>query len=127
MRIGQFSLDDFKVRKSKDFLKRIYLSDISGNRYFDVLKMPCMNRVHDEGMTLEKFLALSWRRRIIRLQIASPDVELIRYCASMDLNDGTTRFAWFEALFTDDNYLKMTDCLEKAYGLKFESFKRLGG
>lgn len=117
MRIGQFSLDDFKVRKSKDFLKRIYLSDISGGRYFDILKMPCMNRVADEGMTIKKFLSLDWSDRMIRLQIASPDVELIRYCAILELREErATRFAWFEAPFSDKNYYKISSLFKKSYG-----------
>ncbi len=113
----QIKLDKRPIKQNKDFLKRIYSSNLEGFRVFEMLDGTQMRRRVDEGMTLEKYLSLNWAKRHVRLQIGSPQYDRIVYCAAINSKwEGITRFAWIDGPLTESNYQEISLIFRDIYG-----------
>ena len=126
MEKGQWSLNDFPVRQSRAFLRSLW-SHIALKEYtrFDQLTGDKFRRESDESMTVEHFLALSWRSRHLRLHIDSTTPHEIRYHAGIYISP-VSKFAWLECPLTEKNYAAVLGIFQQTYGLPLEAFPSLG-
>lgn len=124
IRKGQFALDELPLKKVKEFIRALFNSDIKGAiTWFD--KLDCnisIKREPDRDMNLDKFLSqLTKGRYLIRLQIGDPSNEQIRFSVRNFPRDcAADCFAWFECDLTPENYKKLDDEFEKAFGFRIK-------
>ena len=120
---GQFSLKSEPVEANALFLRTLHNASFHGARiWFDKLERSSATRELDSEMTLETFVEEMNRAWAVELQVGSPFVTEIRYCASGDLlQDGVERFAWVEAPLNSKNYSLFTRAFQESFGRKLEA------
>ena len=80
----------------------------------------------DPDMTLEKFISMLTKYRIIKLQIGSPEPgNEIRFCAINESYGKTeaTRLLWFRCKLNKENYKIVNQFFKEAYGKSIEQLQ----
>ncbi len=119
----QINLNSKPIKKTKQFLKSVWESNIEANRFFDKLEAPVIRRQVEPDMTIDKFLSNLKRNNIhIVLQIGSPQDEQIVIGTVYDSRDAekfskVSHFAWFECLLNKENYETIKRLYQEAYGI----------
>ena len=116
MKRYQIALDDQILKKNRAFLRAMYSNKELDNadRWFDK-RDNSIPRETDLEMNLERYLRLMNASFYIRLQIGSPDPDKIRCGARGDDKEGTDRFLWIIAPYTEKNYDIVSQIFKRTY------------
>lgn len=123
----QISLNRAPIRQSKYFLKALFdvqeFEETERQRtvtLFQTLDGTQLARKANPTMTLERYCALPWINRHVRLQIGTHTPEAIVHATCIE-QKGVTCIAWFICALTERNYDTITRLFKKAYKTEMES------
>nr|MBA4405408.1 hypothetical protein [Nanoarchaeum sp.] len=102
--VNQLTLTRYSVRQNKEFLESMFsgsFRDVS--KWFDSLSCKSLRRELDTDMNLETFIRIMNKQSVVKLQLASPDPNIILYNVITPYRDYESVF-FLKCLYNSENF-----------------------